>query len=194
MAIRIDKVYTRFGDAGRTRLVGGKVVAKSDLQVETYGTVDELNCCLAVAVALLEPEHAELYDILLDLERRLFDLGAELATPLEFAVDPELLFRSEATTKLEELCDTYNNDLPSLSTFILPGGSPLAAELHRARAVCRRAERLVVRLERELEVEGDMREFNPEIVTFLNRLSDLLFVLARWVLVKSGVPEVLWKP
>jgi cob(I)alamin adenosyltransferase len=178
------KIYTKTGDRGDTSLVGGQRVPKDALRVEAYGTVDELNSVLGIVLA--DSNESGLEMVLKPVQMKLFELGAELATPhpSENPRIPQITSRDAAP--LEALIDALSADLPPLNNFVLPGGSPLAARIHFARTVCRRAERLVVRLSHSEEVgEG--------IIVYLNRLSDLLFVLARHVNVKTGVPEILWK-
>jgi len=185
------KIYTRTGDAGETGLFGGGRVPKDDLRVRAYGAVDEANACLGVARATLavpagSEAAAELDSELAALQSALFDLGADLATPLgakaRHAVKPIQAAEVEA---LEARIDALDGELPPLTRFILPGGSQAAAALHLARTVTRRAERETVALARASDI-------NPEALRYLNRLSDLLFTLARAVNVRSGVPEVPW--
>ncbi|MFP6664979.1 MAG: cob(I)yrinic acid a,c-diamide adenosyltransferase [Deltaproteobacteria bacterium] len=194
MAIRINRVYTRTGDGGQTRLVGGAAVSKDCLRVEAYGTVDELNSILGVARAFNDQPgattapaaQAELAAILEALQNELFDLGSELATPPADAWEGMITIAAAEVEGLEKTIDRCQEDLEDLESFILPAGGHLPATLHHARTVCRRAERDVIRLKREEEV-------GAELIKYLNRLSDLLFVLARWVSKKSGIPEVLWE-
>jgi cob(I)alamin adenosyltransferase len=195
--IRINRVYTRTGDRGQTRLVGGAAVRKDSPRVEAYGTVDELNSVLGLARtwnerALAAPSGSglaarrELDEILKRLQNELFDLGSELATPPE-GVWPGMLRIAEAEVTALELCiDRCQKDLAPLHSFILPGGDEVSAFLHQARTVCRRAERrLLVLMDAEDVGTGPLR--------YLNRLSDLLFVLARWVSLHTGAPEYLWE-
>lgn len=190
--MRITKVYTRKGDAGRTRLAGGQQVWKDSLRVEAYGTVDELNASLGVVQAInadmaaTNAQAARLSGELLWVQHKLFDAGAILATSpgQTFAQMPVI---SEAdVTRLERLMDECQKELKPLEEFILPGGGKVSSLLHQARTVCRRAERVCVRLSREEPVD-------QVILKFLNRLSDALFVLARWVAKTQGEPEVLWQ-
>jgi len=177
------KIYTRTGDDGSTGLLGPGRVPKDAPRVEAYGTVDELNASLGVARALdtarwIDPE-------LSAIQARLFNLGAELAT-LEAGALGKLERVSEDDVRaLEGWIDAREKDLTPLKRFILPGGSPLAAELHRARTVCRRAERRLVALAQKESVE-------PRLVRYLNRLGDLLFVLARWCNHRAGAEEIEW--
>ncbi len=191
MPIRITRVYTRTGDQGETGLVGGKRVAKDTARIEAYGTVDELNAVLGIARTFngqTKPKFVreQVDAILRHLQNELFDLGGELATPPE--AHHEHMFRvgEGEVAALEKLLDKLQGDLEPLRSFILPGGGPVSAFLHQARTVCRRAERLVLRLSREENI-------GPWPLRYLNRLSDLLFVLARWVAKQTGEPEFLWE-
>jgi len=191
VAIRITRVYTRRGDRGETDLVGGTRVAKDSARIDAYGTVDELNATIGVARAVnaSTPRAAkarELDDILRRLQNELFDLGGELATPPD-AFQPGM-FRVGAgeVTALEQLLDRCQKDLQPLKSFVLPGGGPVSAFLHVARTVCRRAERDVLRLMRQDEI-GEWP------LAYLNRLSDLLFVLSRWVGRHRREKEFLWE-
>jgi len=179
------KIYTKTGDDGTTGLFGGRRVSKTDLRVETYGAVDELNAVLGLAVA--GGDEAGLSAILSRLQRELFVLGADLATPR--GEESSYLPRVEAAhvEALEKLIDDYDARLSPLKNFILPGGSPTSARLHHARTVCRRAERAAVALAAREPV-------GAVPVTYLNRMADLLFVLARWANRAAGVPEVEWAP
>ncbi len=181
------KIYTKTGDRGETGLFGGERVPKDSARVEAYGTVDELNACLGVVCAQV-PE-GDVADCLRRIQSELFDLGADLATPLAVTTTTKQVprTREEQTTQLEQWIDRYEEELPPLTRFILPSGSQAGAILHFARTVCRRAERRVVRLRQTEEV-------NAEIVRYLNRLSDLLFVLARVVNHRAGMPEMTWEP
>lgn len=183
------KIYTRAGDAGDTALYGGARVPKDALRVEAYGTLDELNAALGVAQAALPASHEELREVLSACQADLFELGAELATPPDRLGDKlaQKLHRADAAQVegLEAIIDRYEAQLAPLHTFILPGGAPTAATLHLARTVTRRAERRVVALARDEPV-------NPEVIRYLNRLSDLLFVLARTANRLSGVQDVPW--
>jgi cob(I)alamin adenosyltransferase len=182
------KIYTKTGDVGETGLFGGKRVSKADLRVEAYGEVDELNAQLGWAATLLE--EAALVQEIRTIQSELFVLGADLAT------DPgspaaggarRVSLDSTSARRLEGLIDGWEDSLKPLKNFILPGGSPGAAALQVCRSVCRRAERRVVRLAASEEV-------NPEAVVYLNRLSDFLFVMARWVNHRKGVDEPIWRP
>ena len=182
------KIYTRRGDAGQTSLRWGERIAKDAPRVEAYGTVDEANALLGMALAALPQENAErLRSILTRIQRELFDLGADLATPPNREKGEQLRIREEMVEALERDIDALDADLPPLKRFILPGGSPAAAALHAARTVVRRAERRVVTLAAAEEVDG-------VLLKYLNRLSDLLFVAAREANRLAGVPdvEVIW--
>jgi len=184
--VRINRVYTRGGDGGTTSLIGGRRVPKDSLRIEAYGTVDELNSCLgsAIAFGLDEALRAALETV----QQTLFDLGSELASREADKAERRLPALGPADVEqLEAWIDAWNEGLPPLESFVLPGGSPAVAQLHVARTVCRRAERVAIALSREEEVGGTA-------VPYLNRLSDLLFVAARYQANASGTPEVLWKP
>jgi cob(I)alamin adenosyltransferase len=178
------KIYTKTGDDGTTGLFGGARVRKTDARVEAYGGVDELNSTLGVALA---GGAGDLADVLLGLQRELFVLGADLATPKgqEASYLPRLAPQHVAA--LERLIDDHDARLPELKSFILPGGCTLAAHLHHARTVCRRAERATVAL-------AALEDIGPVPVQFLNRLADLLFVLARRANHAAGVTETEWAP
>ncbi|HEY8346732.1 MAG TPA: cob(I)yrinic acid a,c-diamide adenosyltransferase [Symbiobacteriaceae bacterium] len=182
------KIYTRRGDAGQTSLRWGERIAKDAPRVEAYGTVDEANALLGMALATLPRENAEpLRSILTRIQRELFDLGADLACPPNRQQGEQLRIREEMVEALEQDIDALDANLPPLKRFILPGGSPAAAALHAARTVVRRAERRVVTLAAAEEVDG-------VLLKYLNRLSDLLFVAAREANRLAGVPdvEVVW--
>jgi len=191
MPIRITRVYTRSGDKGDTALVGGKRVPKDAVRIEAYGTVDELNSIVGLARVFNEAEPASaarnrLEDILKRLQNELFDLGSELATPAESIYEGMFRVDAEAVKALEQLMDECQKDLAPLNSFILPGGGRVSAFLHQCRTVCRRAERIVLRLSREEAI-------GPLPLRYLNRLSDLFFVLARWAAKQSGEAEYLWE-
>ena len=177
------KIYTKTGDAGETSLFGGARVPKDALRIEAYGTVDELNSALGV-VRSLKPDK-EIDAIIARLQEDLFVLGADLATPLskDSAKIPRI--QLSHAEQIEKIIDSLESRLQPLTTFILPGGSPTAAHLHAARTVCRRAERLVVKLSHE-------QNLGPSPLVYLNRLSDLLFVLARVANQMDGEREVPW--
>jgi cob(I)alamin adenosyltransferase len=179
------KIYTKKGDGGTTSLFGGERVDKDSLRIEAYGTVDELNSQLGV-VRSLQPAKV-LHEILEQLQNDLFVLGADLATPFTAQSKNVPRIEQRHVDVLERHIDRLDGQLSPLTTFILPGGSPIGAQLHVARAVCRRAERLTVRLSKEEAV-------NTLTVVYLNRLSDLLFVLARYANTIDGADETPWPP
>ena len=186
--VKLNRIYTRTGDDGTTGLVRGPRRSKADLRVECFGTVDEANSFIGMA-RLNTGSMPKLDRLLARVQNDLFDLGSDLATP---GTDPEgtppsLRITQAQTAWLEQQIDFYNEPLTPLSSFVLPGGSPLAAALHVARTVTRRAERLVVEL--VLTEPG----VNSEVMVYLNRLSDLLFVFAR-VANNGGKGDVLWVP
>ncbi len=178
MGNRLSKIYTRTGDDGTTGLGDGSRVAKDSARVASYGTVDELNSAIGLVLAVEIPEPVR--EVLTQVQHDLFDLGGELCIPgmaMVHAADIE---------RLERVLDGFNEDLPPLKDFILPGGGLAAAHCHLARTICRRAEREVVTLSR-------LEEVRPEATHYLNRLSDLLFVIARVLARASGHGEVLWQ-
>jgi cob(I)alamin adenosyltransferase len=190
--VRLNRIYTKTGDAGQTRLVGGQKVAKDSLRIECYGTVDELMACLglvrtALATPPVPPGAPDLSDVVRRLQNELFNLGSDLATlaadrhPRQPRIEPRHI---EA---LEHEIDAWNESLPELRSFVLPGGGWVAAYLHLARTVCRRAERLAVQL-------GAAEPISPEVIPYLNRLSDALFVMGRHAARLYGEPEPLWEP
>ena len=183
------KIYTGTGDTGETGLYGGQRVGKDDVRVEAYGTVDEANAALGIAVTLITD--TELRTIITDLQNQLFTVGADLATPLERDVQAgkSIVPRVEAqhSVALEQIIDRFEAELEPLRNFILPGGSPGASALHLARAVVRRAERRTVTL-----WHHSPDRMNEEVLRYLNRLADLLFVLARAANHRDGVADVAW--
>lgn len=179
------KIYTKTGDRGDTSLLGGQRVPKDALRIEAYGTVDELNSVLGIVRA--DNSEPEIEQVLTQVQNQLFDLGADLASPRSAAVKSIKRIEANDAAHLEKYIDSLEAHLKPLKSFILPGGSPVAARLHFARTVCRRAERTVVRLSRNEDIGDD-------ITIYLNRLSDLLFVLARYANHAAGVAEVKWKP
>ena len=192
MAIRITRVYTRTGDQGETALVGGRRVPKDSPRIEAYGTVDELNSILGLARVFNAEQREDnakalwLDEVLRRLQNELFDLGSELATPEDAAYEGMFRVSAPQVTALEGLIDECQKDLQPLKSFVLPGGGRVGGFLHQARTVCRRAERRVLALSRA-EAVGD----GP--LKYLNRLSDLLFVLSRWVGRHLGETEYLWE-
>lgn len=173
------KIYTKTGDRGQTGLIGGKRVSKASLRIEAYGSVDEVNSALGVVLNQLEK--LPLHEVIRHIQNDLHLLCADLADPNLAGNTPRAL-RDHAAA-LEKECDALEARLPALTQFILPGGAPAAAQLHWARTVARRAERRVVELAAHEEV-------NPCVVQYLNRLSDLLFLMARWANVQAGVSEL----
>ena len=191
MAIRITKVYTRHGDKGETHLVGGKRVPKDDPRIESYGTIDELNSVLGIVRACNDagppsPAQTRLDQILRQVQNELFDLGSELATPPDAAWEGMIRIGPEQIAVLERTIDECQEELAPLQSFILPGGGMIAAFLHQARTVCRRAERDILRL-----MHGE--PVGESVLGYVNRLSDLLFVLSRWISHRLGEPEYLWE-
>lgn len=178
------KIYTKFGDSGETALFGGMRLAKDAPRIEAIGTVDELNAYIGYAQTLIDD--TDLSELMTRIQNHLFSVGADLATPATHAKAAEFRISEDFTTEMETAIDTLSQELPPLTNFILPGGCTAGAILHIARVVCRRSERCVVRLAREEDV-------NPEIIRSLNRLSDLLFVLARTVNFRANAPEPIWE-
>lgn len=186
--VKLNKIYTRTGDDGSTGLVDGSRLSKGALRVHAYGDVDETNSVIGLVRLNLESRYID--DMMSRIQNDLFDLGADLATPLpkENEADSEYALRMVAaqTTRLETELDALNADLEPLNSFVLPGGHPPAAYLHQARTVCRRAERACVALAATDAV-------NPHALSYLNRLSDFLFVAARWCN-DQGLSDVKWVP
>lgn len=178
------RIYTKTGDKGETSLLGGKRVPKNDLRIETYGTVDELNSLLGVIRAMRISK--KLDSILRKIQEDIFVLGADLASPEEKKASVPPRIGENQIADLEKVIDELEPKLPPLRNFIFPGGTPPAAYLHLARAVCRRAERCAISLKRAEPI-------SPSIIVYLNRLSDLLFILARWVNREVGAGEAAWK-
>jgi len=181
--VRLTKIYTRGGDAGETSLGDGMRVSKLDPRIAAYGTTDELNAMLGLVVAGNCPR--DIRDVLVRVQNELFDLGADLSVGLEH--EGRLRTTQEQVDALEADCDRFNAALPELKSFVLPGGSDAAARLHVARTVCRRAER-------ETLVAAEAEAINSLTLVYLNRLSDLLFILARSANAAGGHEEPLWKP
>ncbi|MFH0885227.1 MAG: cob(I)yrinic acid a,c-diamide adenosyltransferase [Candidatus Micrarchaeota archaeon] len=174
------KIYTKFGDKGNTSLIGGAVVPKNNLRVQAYGSVDELNAALGLIIAF--SDSAPLRESLSSIQKDLFMIGAELATkgPRPRQIPPSRI------ADLESEIDTLWAELPPLRNFIIPGGSKTAALLHLARTVCRRSERDIITLSQKEAV-------NPDIITYMNRVGDLLFTHARYVNYRKKVPDRIWK-
>lgn len=190
--VRITKVYTRTGDKGETALVGGKRVPKDAPRIEAYGTIDELNSIVGLARAFNE-EHLNAGDahrfldlVLRQIQDELFDLGSELATPDDFSYDGMYHVSEREVKKLEELIDECQKELQPLKSFVLPGGGRIGAYLHQCRTVCRRAEREILRLSRA-------EPLSEWPLKYVNRLSDLFFVLSRWISKQTGEQEYLWQ-
>src|SRR5512145_1365315 len=181
--VRLTRIYTRGGDAGETSLGDGSRVSKLDERIAAYGAVDELNAAIGVVLAAGCPP--PIGDVLERVQNELFDLGADLSVPLER--EDRLRVTQAQIDALETACDRFNADLPELRSFVLPGGSGAAARLHVARTVCRRAEREAIGASRAHDV-------NRLTIVYLNRLSDLLFILARAANAVEGREEPLWRP
>jgi cob(I)alamin adenosyltransferase len=180
--VRLTRIYTRGGDAGVTSLGDGRRVSKLDPRIRAFGAVDEVNAAVGVALATTGLPDA-MRPPLERVQNELFDVGADLAVPVE--VDGRLRVSQEQIEGLERACDEWNEGLPDLKSFVLPGGTEAAARLHAARTVCRRAER-------EALAAAEDAELSPLALVYLNRLSDLLFILARAA--NAGRDEVLWRP
>lgn len=180
------KIYTKTGDKGETSLFGGKRVWKDDLRIQAYGTVDELNSILGVAITEIKNE--ELKEVIGSIQHELFTVGSDLAAPLERNNTNFVIPRvdSNFVQQLEKFIDKFDSQLPILKNFILPGGLKSSALLHHARTICRRAEREVVALSKTDAI-------NQEIEVYLNRLSDLLFVLARFENFSNGSSDIFWQ-
>lgn len=176
MGNRLTKIYTRTGDEGETGMAGGDRVAKDSALIHVIGEVDELNCMLGLLACEVQ---AELVSDIKLIQNELFDLGGELSSSHQ-------LISQQAVTRLEQKLDQLNDDLPALKEFILPGGGKAGSLCHMARAVCRRAERHLVTASREHTV-------SPLLLAYINRLSDLLFVMARYIAKLNGEPEVYWQ-
>ncbi len=181
--VRLTRIYTRGGDGGETSLGDGSRVSKLDCRIGAFGTVDELNSALGIVLAGEVPD--ALHEPLTRIQNELFDVGADLSVP--WGVSDRLRVDQPSIDRLEELCDAFNAELSELRSFVLPGGTEAAARLHVARTICRRAEREVLLAAQELEL-------NPLVLVYLNRLSDLLFILARAANAAAGAEEPLWRP
>jgi cob(I)alamin adenosyltransferase len=190
--VRLNRIYTKAGDGGETRLVGGQKVAKDSARIETYGTVDELSSCLGLARAALATPPipagaAELDAVIKRIQNELFNLGSDLATLPEDRHPNQPLVEARHVAALEREIDAWNESLPELRSFVLPGGGWVASSLHLARTVCRRAERLVVSLRKDEPV-------GEHVLPYLNRLSDALFVMSRHASRLYNEAEPLWEP
>jgi cob(I)alamin adenosyltransferase len=179
--VRLTRIYTGGGDRGETSLGDGTRVPKVDCRIAAFGAVDELNSHIGLVLSSDVPDGMR--DVLTRVQNELFDLGADLSVP--FGVTDRLRITDEQISSIEQDCDRFNADLPDLTSFVLPGGSEVAARLHVARAVCRRAEREALEAAEQMDI-------NQLALVYLNRLSDLLFILARTA--NSGGQEPLWKP
>jgi cob(I)alamin adenosyltransferase len=192
MAIRITRVYTRTGDRGETSLVGGKRVPKDSPRIDAYGTIDELNSIIGLARVFNEENleageaHHFLDEVLCKIQDELFDLGSELATPSESFQQGMFRISQTEIKNIEKLIDKCQENLQPLESFILPGGGRVGAYLHQCRTVCRRAEREILRLSREETI-------SEWPLKYVNRLSDLFFVLSRWISKETGEREYLWQ-
>ena len=192
MPVRITRVYTRAGDKGDTALVGGRRVPKDSPRIEAYGTIDELNSIIGLARAFNAEQKKRaqksrwLDEVLRRLQNELFDLGSELATPAESIYEGMFRVGAPEVTALERLMDECQKELAPLKSFVLPGGGRVGGFLHQARTVCRRAERRVLELSR-------VEDIGEWPLKYVNRLSDLLFVLSRWVGKHLGETEYLWQ-
>jgi cob(I)alamin adenosyltransferase len=181
--VRLTRIYTGGGDAGETSLGDGARVSKLDLRIAAFGTVDEVNSAVGLVLAAGCPE--EVRGVLARVQNELFDLGADLSVPPER--EGRLRVTDDQVEALERDCDRFNEDLPELKSFVLPGGAETAARLHLARTICRRGERATIAASRE-------HDLNPAALVYLNRLSDLLFILARYVNAAEAREEPLWRP
>ncbi len=192
--VKISKVYTRVGDQGSTHLGDGSAVDKSSVRVGAYGLVDEANSMLGYVVASMpesdQGQTKEIREALLSIQNDLFDVGADLCVPIDATEKPgaRLRVQSKQSDRIETMIDRFNEPLSELDSFVLPGGTLMAANLHVARTIVRRAERAVAML-----FNADCKQTNQETLVYMNRLSDLLFVLAR-VANDNGAKDVLWNP
>jgi len=191
--VALNRIYTKRGDSGETGLAGGQRVPKDSPRIEAYGTVDELNAVVGMAYTSAEQNIGQdlrvglLLSILRRVQHELFNLGSMLATLPQDLHPKQARITSAEIAQLEKEIDAMNEDLLPLRSFVLPGGTRVNAELHLARTVCRRAERLVVSL-------AKIEEVQPEAIQYLNRLSDAMFVWSRWVNFVMRAPEVVWQP
>ncbi|HEV8343643.1 MAG TPA: cob(I)yrinic acid a,c-diamide adenosyltransferase [Candidatus Binatia bacterium] len=190
--VRLTRIYTRAGDKGETSLVGGKRVAKDGLRIEVYGTIDELNSVVGLARSFNEERleeseaHRFLDGVLRKIQDELFDLGSEVAAPDDFSYEGMYRVTEAEVKRIEEIIDECQKDLDPLKSFVLPGGGKIGAYLHQCRTVCRRAERELFRLSR-------VEKVSDSLLRYVNRLSDLFFVLSRWIAKHSGEKEYLWQ-
>ena len=181
--MRLTKIYTRGGDTGETSLGDGSRVSKLDPRIAAFGTVDELNAAIGLVLAADCPP--EMDAVLTRVQNELFDAGADLSVPMDRP--GRLRVTQDQVDALERDCDRFNAELPELTSFVLPGGTEVAARLHLARAICRRTER-------EAISAGQVLDVNPVVLVYLNRLSDLLFILSRAANAAADVDEPLWRP
>lgn len=186
--VRITKVYTKKGDKGMTQLAGGQRVSKTSLRIEAYGSVDELNAALGMVGESLreQPELSQLKQGIYRIQKELFDLGSQMSVLAEDRREDTPVIRKRDIQRLETEIDEMNKNLPYLTSFILPGGGEISARLHLARTICRRAERNTLRL-------SEIESLDGTELPYLNRLSDWLFVAARYAACEMGVEETLWK-
>lgn len=200
--VKLTKIYTRTGDDGTTGLVGGERIAKDGARIHALGEIDELNAVLGICRTMSEPgsrspqlegnsgessERIALSAPFPIVQQELFDIGAEIATPPGCEWPTMAKMSLEQISRLETWIDAYNAELPELRSFVLPGGTPLNAQLHLARTVCRRAERSLIHLSKSEPI-------SPQVIAYVNRLSDLLFVMARVAVRRAGAEEFLWVP
>ncbi len=191
--VAINRVYTKRGDTGETSLAGGQRLKKDSTRIEAYGTIDELNSFIGLARASIEkilpqsPDLAPLDSILFRVQHELFNAGSILATLPEDVHPRQARITALQTAQLEREIDGMNQDLQPLRSFVLPGGSRLNAEMHICRTICRRAERICITL-------AGQEAIDPEIIRYLNRLSDAFFVWTRWAAHELGTPEIVWDP
>lgn len=188
MTVRLSKIYTRTGDKGATLLATGERVLKSNVRIEAYGTVDELNSTVGMLrdTIVVEPRLQDLCEKLSKIQNELFDIGGELSVPLDVLdTERQQVVSMRDVSRLESEMDAFNESLPPLENFVLPGGHLANSTAHLVRTVCRRAERAVVRMSEQDAVRDEIR-------IYLNRLSDWFFVLSRELSRRLGVPEVLW--
>ena len=185
--VHLTKIYTRTGDQGTTRLSNNDSVAKTDARLEAYGSVDEANAAIGIALGLA-PADSRIAQVLSTIQNDLFDLGADLSTPLDpDPATPALRVAESWTERLERWCDEFSDGLPALRSFVLPSGTPLTTSLHLARTIVRRAERACWRA-------AEAHPINLAVTVYLNRLSDLLFIMGRKATLTAGHDEVLWVP
>ena len=182
----MPKIYTKTGDNGETSLIGGKRIKKNNIRLHAYGEIDELNSLLGVCIS--HTKEQEIKEILQNIQHDLFTIGTELATPSEAKtiIEKITLISEKDITKIEKWIDQYDKKIPPLNNFILPGGTIQAAHCHQARTVCRRVERTSIHLH-------EQEPINPQLIKYLNRLSDLLFTIARYLNHHNNHPETTWK-